>query len=142
MRISLEHSIAYHGDEKVDDWTCHDDLSKFVDHPMKPPYPIFKNNLKFGQRVVTDNWRGLGKYYVTLASALGMEGKTSHAVIDAPGGVSEYRAVPSEFAPPTFPFLYHMNGFTASWISAFCLKNGKGLTLGDEVPEVFDDCNF
>lgn len=107
--IPLEHSIVYtrHGEK---DWSYKDDLAKFIDHPENPPYPILHKKVKFGDWIVANDWRGDGKYYVTHASAVsGAEDKATDAVISAPGGYSEYCAAPVEFAPPTFPFLYHLH---------------------------------
>ncbi|KAJ3026807.1 hypothetical protein HDV00_011587 [Rhizophlyctis rosea] len=133
IKISLEHSVAYcrYGDEAEE---ADEDFAKFIDQSGGPDCPNVGEDMKFGDWIECNEWRGQGKYYVTLASAVGgLQGKATYAVIDAPWGFSEYRAAPAEFAPPTFPFSYHMNDQTVGWLSAFCLKNGKGIRVFDGV---------
>ncbi|KAJ3036138.1 hypothetical protein HDV00_003050 [Rhizophlyctis rosea] len=91
--------------------------------------------IKFGDWVNAGDWRACGKYYVTLASAIThlpphLENhKAKYVLVYRRTGLDEYAAVPREFAPPTFPFLYQVYPWIDSWLRTHILKNGQRLQV-------------
>ncbi|KAJ3034421.1 hypothetical protein HDV00_005041 [Rhizophlyctis rosea] len=80
MKVSGEHQIAYVRSDDVD----YDDLKNlewFIEHPKKAGYPILGKVVQFGDIVVACNEPTLGKYFVTLGSAVGLGGMVKYAIV-------------------------------------------------------------
>ncbi|KAJ3033958.1 hypothetical protein HDV00_005620 [Rhizophlyctis rosea] len=135
IKLSLDHSVAYR--------TLESTIINFMNQ-NPPPTNVsnLSNKIKFGDWASFNERRGDGKYYVTMASAVGCEGKVKYALEFGVHAYEDYCAVPQAFAPPTFPFSYHLGQHTSGYLAACCLKNGKGLTFIEGVAQLKHDQNF